>query len=185
MTYKRQMSQIVDEHYSEHHRRMENTTESMKISFYNNDGDLYVGTNWVGKTNHMHNVFSLIYFNYMSHWCTQEFFLQRWVQQIQSRTDGSENGDLGAVVPYSGVPQNFQMSETCILIRLLRMYFPRNRELGLALSKLRNFRGLNPAPHRYATDMSSTCFKLISSSSVGYFCTEHIAFSCMYVMSGC
>jgi hypothetical protein len=37
------------------------------------------------------------------------------------------------------------------------MYFPRNWELGSALSKLRNFGGLNPPNHlpRYATD----CFK--------------------------
>jgi hypothetical protein len=33
------------------------------------------------------------------------------------------------------------MSETCILIRLLRMYFPRNWDFGSALSKLRNFGG--------------------------------------------
>jgi hypothetical protein len=31
------------------------------------------------------------------------------------------------------------MSETCILIRLLWLYFPQNWELGSALSKLGNF----------------------------------------------
>jgi hypothetical protein len=38
------------------------------------------------------------------------------------------------------------MNETRILIRLLRIYIPRNGEFGLALSKLRNFGGevLNP-----------------------------------------
>jgi hypothetical protein len=38
------------------------------------------------------------------------------------------------------------MSETRVLIWLLRMYFLRNKEFGSALSKLRNFggRGLNP-----------------------------------------
>jgi hypothetical protein len=36
---------------------------------------------------------------------------------------------------------NLQMSETRILIRLLRMNFPRNWEFGSALSKLRNFGG--------------------------------------------
>jgi hypothetical protein len=61
------------------------------------------------------------------------------VQQIQLRTEGRENGNLGAVVPWSEVPLNLQMSETRILIRLLRMYFPRNWEFGSALSKLRNF----------------------------------------------
>ena len=33
------------------------------------------------------------------------------------------------------------MSESRILVRLLRMYFPRNWEFGSALSKLRNFGG--------------------------------------------
>jgi hypothetical protein len=70
----------------------------------------------------------------------------RGFQQIQLRTEGSENGDLGAVAPYSGVPLNLQMSETLIPIRLLRMYFPWNWEFGSALSTLRNFGGwgLNP-----------------------------------------
>jgi hypothetical protein len=45
------------------------------------------------------------------------------VQQIQLRTEGRENGDLGAVAPKSGVSLNLQMSETRILIRLLRMCF--------------------------------------------------------------
>jgi hypothetical protein len=43
-----------------------------------------------------------------------------------------------------------QMSETRTLIRLLRMYFPRNWEFGSALSKLRNFGGFDPPPPRYA-----------------------------------
>jgi hypothetical protein len=51
------------------------------------------------------------------------FFGGEGVQQIQLRIEGRENGDLGAVDPYSGVPLNLQMSETHILIRLLRMYF--------------------------------------------------------------
>jgi hypothetical protein len=42
---------------------------------------------------------------------------------IQLRTKGRENGDLGA-------PLNFQMSETRILIRFLRMYFPWTWEFG-------------------------------------------------------
>jgi hypothetical protein len=50
-----------------------------------------------------------------------------------------------------------QMSETHILIRLLRMYFPRNWEFGSALSKFRNFflggRFWTPpnTPSQYAT----------------------------------
>jgi hypothetical protein len=54
-------------------------------------------------------------------------------QQIQLRTEGRENGYLGAVAPLSGVPLNLQMSENRILIRLLRIYFPRNWEFGSAL----------------------------------------------------
>jgi hypothetical protein len=62
-------------------------------------------------------------------------------QQIQLRIDGRENGDLGVVAPYSGVPLNLQMNETRILISLLRMYIPRNWEFGSALAKLLNFGG--------------------------------------------
>jgi hypothetical protein len=57
-------------------------------------------------------------------------------QQIQLRTEGRENGDLGAVAPKSGVPLHFHMSETRVLIKLLRVYLPRNWEFGSALSKL-------------------------------------------------
>jgi hypothetical protein len=34
-----------------------------------------------------------------SQWRTQEFFRWGGVQQIQLRTEGRENGDLGAVAP--------------------------------------------------------------------------------------
>jgi hypothetical protein len=49
-------------------------------------------------------------------------------------------------------------NETHIIIRLLRMYIPRNWEFGSALEKLRNFGGgLNPPnPPRYATGLNST-----------------------------
>jgi hypothetical protein len=36
--------------------------------------------------------------SYLQQWHTQEF-VSRGVQQIQLRTEGRENGDLGAVVP--------------------------------------------------------------------------------------
>jgi hypothetical protein len=64
------------------------------------------------------------------------------VQQIQLRTDDRKNGDLVAVAPKSGVPLSLQMIETRILITLLRMYIPWNREFGSALSKLRNLGGV-------------------------------------------
>jgi hypothetical protein len=83
----------------------------------------------------------------------QRFFFSGVVLQIQLRTEGRQNGDLGAVAPYSGVPLNMQMGETRI-ISLLRMYFPRNWEFGSALSKLRNSRGGTPqTPPRHATDL--------------------------------
>jgi hypothetical protein len=71
------------------------------------------------------------------------------IQQVHLRAEGRENVDLGAVASYSGIPLNLQMSETRILIRLLWMYFPRNREFCSALSKLRNFveGGVHPTPH--------------------------------------
>jgi hypothetical protein len=67
-------------------------------------------------------------------------------QKIQLRIEGRENGDLRAVATLSGVPLNLQMSETHILIRLLRVYISRNWEFGLALVKLRNFGGEPPTP---------------------------------------
>jgi hypothetical protein len=66
-------------------------------------------------------------------WRTQDFF-SGGVQQILLRIEGRENGDLGAVTPQSEVPLNLQMNETHILIRLLRMYSPRNWEFGSALA---------------------------------------------------
>ena len=39
------------------------------------------------------------------------------------------------------------MSESRILVRLLRMYFPRNWEFGSALSKRRNFGGWGVVEH--------------------------------------
>jgi hypothetical protein len=58
-------------------------------------------------------------------WCTQKFFFGGGVQQIQLRTEGRENRDLGAVAPYSRVPPNLQMGETHILIRFLGCIFHR------------------------------------------------------------
>jgi hypothetical protein len=51
-------------------------------------------------------------------------------QKIKLRFEDRESGDLGAVAPQSGVPLNLQMNETHILIRLLRLYIPRNWEFG-------------------------------------------------------
>jgi hypothetical protein len=80
------------------------------------------------------------------------FFFLGGGQQIQLRTEGRENGVLDEVAPYSGVPLNLQMTKTRILIRLLRIYFPRNWEFGAALPKLRNFGGLlnTSKPPRYS-----------------------------------
>jgi hypothetical protein len=74
----------------------------------------------------------------------RNFFSGGGGQQIQLRAEGT--GIWGAVAPLSGVPLNLQMSETRVLIRLLRMYFPRNREFSSAFSKLRNFGGRSWTP---------------------------------------
>jgi hypothetical protein len=41
----------------------------------------------------------------------------------------------------AGVPNSAKMSETRILVRLVRIYFPWNWEFGSAFSKLRKFGG--------------------------------------------
>jgi hypothetical protein len=87
------------------------------------------------------------------------FFVGMGVQQIQLRTQGRENGDLEVAAPYSGVPLNLQMNEPRILIRLLRMYFPRNREFGSALSKLWNFgKGWVWTPHTLPPQYTTSLF---------------------------
>jgi hypothetical protein len=85
-------------------------------------------------------------------------FFRGGVQQIQLRTEGRENWDLGAVAPLLGVPLNLQMSEPRFLIGLLRMYFLWNREISSALSKLRNFGGgfEPPNPPRYTAVFRGT-----------------------------
>jgi hypothetical protein len=72
-------------------------------------------------------------------WRIEEFCWGALAQQTQFRTEGRENGDLGTTAPCSDVQLKLQMSETNILIMLLRMYFPSNWEFGSALSKLRNY----------------------------------------------
>jgi hypothetical protein len=61
-----------------------------------------------------------------SQWCTQDFFRGGGEGGSTNSVEGRENGDVGVVAPKSGVPLHFQMSETRVLIKLLRMYFPRN-----------------------------------------------------------
>jgi hypothetical protein len=88
-------------------------------------------------------------------------FFRGGVQQIQLRTEGRENGDLGGGSPLvRGTAQfaiRFDFVKLSECLGLLRMYSPRKWEFGSALSKLRNFGtgGLNtPTPPRYATDRS-------------------------------
>jgi hypothetical protein len=71
---------------------------------------------------------------------------------------GQRERGSGGGSPWSGVPLNLQMSETRILIRLLRVYFPRNWEFGSVLSKLRNFGwgGLNTPTPPHGTPPCST-----------------------------
>jgi hypothetical protein len=55
----------------------------------------------------------------------------------RGQREGGSRGD--SPPPRVRVPLNLQVSETRILIRLIRMYFPRSWEFDSALSKLRNF----------------------------------------------
>jgi hypothetical protein len=75
------------------------------------------------------------------------FFFGGGVQQIQLRPEGRENGDLGALAPQSGVPLNLQMSESHILIRLLRIF---STELGIRNSFVKTLEfqggGFEPPP---------------------------------------
>jgi hypothetical protein len=80
--------------------------------------------------------------SYMSEqqWRTQEFF-RGWgstnsAVDRRQRERGSRDGS-----PLVRSSNPFANEWTRILIRLLRMYFPRNWEIGSALSKLRNFGG--------------------------------------------
>jgi hypothetical protein len=85
-------------------------------------------------------------------WLIQEFFSGGSTNSVEDRGQRERGSEGGG--PLIRVPLNLQMSETRILIRLLRMYFPRNREFGSALSKLRNFGGWFEPPQtlpRYAT----------------------------------
>jgi hypothetical protein len=68
-------------------------------------------------------------------WRIKEFFSGK-------RGGGSTNSVEVRGQRECGVPHSLRMSEPNIFIRLLRMYFPRNREFGLAMSKLR--RGWTP-----------------------------------------
>jgi hypothetical protein len=82
-------------------------------------------------------------------------------QQIQLRTEGGGNGDLGGGSPLVRCSAQFairfdfvKLSGCCYGCSggLLRMYFPRNWEFGSALSKVRNFGGggdLNPPSVRH------------------------------------
>jgi hypothetical protein len=80
------------------------------------------------------------------------------VKQIQLRTEGRGNGDLGAVAPSSEFPLNLQMSETVFLLGCYGFIFHGSRNLA----QLRNFGGgggLNPPnPPRYATELFVVAF---------------------------
>jgi hypothetical protein len=95
-----------------------------------------------------------VYFDDLQ-WRTQEFFSWGWgVQQIQLKTEGREDGDRGELARWSGVPLNLQMNETCVVIMLLWMCIPWNREFGTALSKRQDFKGGGGIePHPYPLGM--------------------------------
>jgi hypothetical protein len=66
----------------------------------------------------------------------QEFFWSGGCSTNSVEDRGQTEWGSGGDSALPGVPLNLQMSETRILIRLLRMNFPRNWEFGSALSKL-------------------------------------------------
>jgi hypothetical protein len=70
---------------------------------------------------------------------------------------GQRERGLGAVAPQSGVPLYLQVSETRILIRLLRMIFHGTGNLtqpcqNFGVSGVAGLNPPNPPPPRYATD---------------------------------
>jgi hypothetical protein len=69
----------------------------------------------------------------------RNFVLGGSTNSVEDR--GQRKRGSGGSSPLAGVPLSLQISEICILIRLLWMYFPWNWEFGSALSKLRNFWG--------------------------------------------
>jgi hypothetical protein len=92
-------------------------------------------------------------------WLHLEFFSGASTNSVEDRGH-RERGSGGSSPPSQGFHSILQMNETHILIRFLRMYFPRNWEFGSALSKLRNLGvcgwGLNPpnAP-QYVTGVNN------------------------------
>jgi hypothetical protein len=109
-----------------------------------------------------------------------EFFHQLSCHLILHTPSAGRNffgggGVSGGGSPYSGVPLNLQMSETHILIRLLRMYFPRNREFGSAFKKLRNFGWrFEPPPllvRRYVKQTTPKCMLLRTVCTCPQDCT--------------
>jgi hypothetical protein len=83
------------------------------------------------------------------------------VQQIQLRTEGKGNGDLGAVAPsqvFRSICNPVRLCQTFGMSGLLRMYFPRNWEFGSALSKLWNF-GVVWTPQTPAAPSVRHCYQ--------------------------
>jgi hypothetical protein len=67
------------------------------------------------------------------------FFGEGWFGKFSWGQRAERTGIWGQEPPSLGFALNLQISETRILIRLLRMYFQLNWEFGSALSKFWNF----------------------------------------------
>jgi hypothetical protein len=76
-------------------------------------------------------------------------------------TEGRENGDLGAVAHYSGVPLNLQMSETRILMRLLRIILHGTGNSAWTF-KTSEFRALGGTPLFYSVYTFKEIFPVTS-----------------------
>jgi hypothetical protein len=82
-------------------------------------------------------------------------------------------------VAYQGVFSG-GFSKFRILIRWLRMYFPRNWEFGSALSKLRNFGRVQTAPSVRHWYVVNSCVVIDSSRITGELVTRNCADTCCH-----
>jgi hypothetical protein len=117
----------------------------------------------------------------IENWSGRWFFHNRWCSDVPmiggggGSTNSVEDTRQRELRSGGGNPlvrgsTQFAMSETRILTRLLRMYFPRNREFGSAFSKLRNFRGVNPPTPRHCSDVNFH----VQSLSTYYMCPDRL-----------
>jgi hypothetical protein len=114
----------------------------------------------------------------------RNFFRKGSANSFEDR--GQRERRSGGGSPLFRVPLNLQTSELRIVIRLLRMYFPRNWKFGSALPKFRSFGGdLNtPTPLDTPLVGPPRAFKLIFGVKIFYFPHPFILNDCLKTMKG-